>query len=104
MYARIFRITADTDRIDEGIEIYEDGYIPAAQQQKGFVEAMLLGDRSTGRGLAISIWESKEDARATEQSGFVQQVIGKFTGILAETPAMESYEIMARAATPARAG
>ena len=103
MYARVFKVQVDTKRIDEGIEIYEDGYVPEAQQQKGFVGAMLLGVRETGKGMAISMWESEAEAKATEQSGFVQQVLGKFTEILTEAPIMEGYEIMVRAETMARA-
>jgi heme-degrading monooxygenase HmoA len=102
MYARVFRIQVDTRRIDEGIEIYEDGYVPEAEQQKGFKGAMLLGDRETGKGMAISMWESEADARATEQSGFVQQVLGRFTEIFAEPPTMEGYEIMVKADVMAR--
>jgi quinol monooxygenase YgiN len=97
MFARIFRVEVDTSRIDEGIEIYEDGYVPEARQQEGFLGAMLLGDRETAKGMAISMWEDEAAARATEQSGFVQQVIGRFTGILTRTPQMENYEIMVKA-------
>ena len=97
MYARIFKVQVDTTKIDGGVEIYEDGYVPAAREQKGFLGAMLLGDRKTGKGMAISMWESEDDARANEQSGFVQQVLGKFTEILTEAPTMEGYEIMVRA-------
>jgi len=97
MYARVFRVEVDMTRIDDGVEIYEDGYVPSAREQKGFLGAMLLGDRATGKGMAISMWESEEDARENEQSGFVQQVLGKFTGILTGAPVMEGYEIMVRA-------
>jgi len=97
MYARVFKVRVDKNRIDDGIEIYEDGYVPAAKEQDGFLGAMLLGNRGTGQGMAVSMWDSEADARATEQSGFVQQVLGKFTEILVDTPEMEGYEIMVRA-------
>ncbi len=97
MYARVFKVKVDTGRIDDGVEIYEDGYVPAANQQEGFLGAMLLGNRETGRGMAISMWQSEQAARATEQSGFVQQVLGRFTEILTEAPEMEGFEIMVRA-------
>jgi heme-degrading monooxygenase HmoA len=102
MYARVFKIQVDTNRIDDGIEIYEDGYVPEAMQQLGFRGAILLGDRTTGKGMAISMWESEADARATEQSGFVQQVLGRFTELFTEPPSMEGYEIMVKADFMAR--
>ena len=96
MYARVFSFEADPEKTDEGIEIYTDGYIPEAEQQPGFIEAILLGDRSTGTGMSISIWESERAARDSEQNGFVQQVIAKFAGVLTGPPSREGYEVMAR--------
>jgi quinol monooxygenase YgiN len=96
MYARVLRFKVDPRKIDDGIEIYTDGYVPAAKQQSGFLEAILFGDRETGRGMTLSIWESEAAAKATEQSGFLQQVIAKFAGIFTEPPTMEGFEIMVR--------
>jgi quinol monooxygenase YgiN len=103
MYARVFSFEADPKKTDEGIEIYMDGYIPEAEQEPGFIEAILLGDRSTGLGMSISIWESEQAARDSEQNGFVQQVIAKFAGVLTGPPAREGYEIMARSETTVKA-
>ncbi|HEY5525990.1 MAG TPA: antibiotic biosynthesis monooxygenase [Candidatus Anoxymicrobiaceae bacterium] len=96
MYARILRFRVDTEKIDQGIEIFEDGYVPEAKQQKGFLEAILLGDRETGKGMTLSIWQTEADAKETEQSGFLQQVIAKFAGFFTEAPTVEGYEIMVR--------
>lgn len=103
MYARVFRFEADTAKTEEGIEIYQDGYVPEAEQEPGFVEAMLIGDRETGKGMSISIWESEQAARASEQNGFVQQVIARFTGVLLGPPSMEGYEVLVRSETRAAA-
>ena len=67
-----------------------------AKQQKGFLEAILLGDRETGTGMTLGIWQSETDAIETEQSGFLQQVIAKFAGIFIEMPIVEGFEIMVR--------
>lgn len=104
MYARVFRFEADPGKTREGIEIYQDGYIPEAEQEQGFVEAVLLGDRVTGKGMSISIWESERAARASEQNGFVQQVIARFAGVLLKPPSMEGYEVMASSEIKAAAG
>lgn len=96
MYARVFSFKADPEKTDEGIEIYTDGYIPEAEQEPGFIEAMLLGDRSSGTGISVSIWESESAAMESEQNGFVQQVIAKFAGVLTEPPSREGYEVLAR--------
>ncbi len=103
MYARVFSFEADPRKTDEGIEIYTDGYIPEAAQEPGFIEALLLGDPSTGWGMSISIWESEQAARDSEQNGFVQQVIAKFSGVLTRPPLRQGYEVLARSEVPVRA-
>ena len=103
MYARVFSFEADPKKTSEGIEIYTDGYIPEAEQEPGFVEAILLGDRSTGLGMSVSIWESEKAARDSEQNGFVQQVVAKFAGVLTGPPSKEGYEVLARSGATIKA-
>ena len=52
-----------------------------------------MTDASSGKGLAISVWELEEDMLAEESSGgYYQQVIEKFGSLLAGAPVLEHYE------------
>jgi len=71
MYARVFRFKADPEKTQEGIEIYKDGYIPEAEQQAGFVEAMLLGDvASATASRSASGSQSRPQKRASRAASY----------------------------------
>jgi len=92
MHARVMRV--ELGDVDRGISFVRDQIVPSARQQPGIVAAYWLADRASGRGLAVTIWESedamlagdaaaKEAARTEKQDGAV------------ETAALELYEVVA---------
>ena len=95
MEARVITVQIDVYRIDEAIKIYEEGVAPAVRLRDGGVGSLLLGDRSTGRGISITFWESKEQQIAAQESGFMQEQIARFTSMLIGTPEIEVLEVMA---------
>jgi quinol monooxygenase YgiN len=97
MNARVITVQMDVNRIDEGIKIYEESVAPAVKQEQGGVGALLLGDRKSGKGVSITVWESEESLKAAQESGFMQAQIAKFGEILIGTPEIEALEIMVKA-------
>ena len=93
MFARITMIQGKVEKTDESIKIYEDSVISAAKLQKGFKGAYLLTDRKTGKSISCTLWESEEDAVANEKSGYYQEQIEKFKGLLTAPPTHEGYEV-----------
>lgn len=93
MYARVITVLVDVYRMDRAIEIYEEDVLPAIKMREGGVGAMLLVDRSSGRGVSISLWEDKEALLAAQESGFMQDQIRKFTAMLIGTPDVEALEV-----------
>jgi len=93
MFARVTRIQVKSDKIDEAIKIYADRVTPARKAQKGSRKAYLLIDRKTGKGMAITLWDSEEVAIANEQSGYYQEQLDKFKNVFAEPPIREGYEV-----------
>ena len=71
MFARIITVQLDPGDVDKAISIYGDSVVPASKQREGFVGALLLGDRKTGKGVSITVYDSEENLTASEQSGFV---------------------------------
>ena len=97
MFARLTIMYVDTDRIDEGIELYRDSIIPAAKSQKGFREISLLVDRKTGKAISIALWENKEDAIANEESRYYQEQVLKGVQFFTKPPIREGYEVAIKA-------
>jgi len=93
MYARVITVLVDVYRIDRAIEIYEESVLPAIQLREGGIGALLLVDRSSGRGISISLWDDKEALIAAQESGFMQEQIRKFSAMLIGTPDIESLEV-----------
>jgi quinol monooxygenase YgiN len=96
MEARVITVLIDVYRVDEAIKIYEECVAPAVKMREGGVGAILLGDRSSGRGVSITLWEDKESEKAARESGFMQEQIKKFQSMLIGTPDIESLEVMVK--------
>ena len=93
MFARVTMFQTKSDKIDEAIKIYGESVTPARKAQKGARGGYLLTDRKTGKGMAISLWDSEEDAIANEQSGYYQEQLSKFKDCFAAPPVREGYEV-----------
>jgi quinol monooxygenase YgiN len=97
MYARVTTVQLAPDKVDEAIRIYQESVIPAAQQQQGYRSTLLVTDRASGKGMAITVWESLDALNASEASGYYQQQIAKFGPLLTAAPVREAYEVTAMA-------
>ncbi len=73
--------------------------IPAARKEPGFRGGYWLGDRKTGRGTVVTLWESAEAERASQ--AMASQTREKAVALLGgEIKSVEVYEVVAEA--PAR--
>ena len=96
MFARVTMFQMKSDKIDETIKIYKEFVIPRRKTQKGACGALFLTDRKTNKGMAISLWDSEEDALANEQSGYYQENLSKFKDVFAAPSVREGYEVSAQ--------
>ena len=93
MFARVTVSQIKVDKVDETIKIVEESVLSAAKSQKGYRGAYLFTDRKTGKGLMISLWDSEEDAVASEESGYYQEQVAKFKDFFTAPPVREGYEV-----------
>ncbi|HEY1291978.1 MAG TPA: hypothetical protein VGJ60_02705 [Chloroflexota bacterium] len=66
MFARVSRVSASPDKLDENVEFYEQKLLPQIRNLPGFIGAAALGDRASGRGAAVTYWSDAEAMRASE--------------------------------------
>jgi heme-degrading monooxygenase HmoA len=99
MYVRLTIVPqVKKDRIDEAIQFFDENIVPASRSQKGYRGAWLLLDRKKLKGLALTMWDSEEDAIANEKSGYYQEQLVKFMGFLASPSYIrEGYEVVVQA-------
>ncbi|MBA3431204.1 MAG: hypothetical protein H0U16_06970 [Actinobacteria bacterium] len=64
MYARVTPVEGSPEKIDDGIKAFKEKVVPAVQDVSGYKGALLMVDRSSGKGIGMSLWESEEARRA----------------------------------------
>jgi heme-degrading monooxygenase HmoA len=93
MYARLTSAQIRKENISEFTQMYNESVVPAAKAQKGYRGSYVLVDRDTGKGMAITLWESKEDALANEENRYYQEQLAKFVTLFTQAPVRELYEV-----------
>ena len=94
MFTRFTIIHTKTDRIDEAAKLFEESVVPAFKSQKGYNAAYFISDRTTGKSICISIWDSEDDAVCNEESHVYQEQLVKFINLFTMAPFREGYELI----------
>jgi quinol monooxygenase YgiN len=93
MYARSTTIQGQPSSIDAGIAHTRDSVMPALEGIDGCVGLSLLVDRTSGRCIVTSSWESEEAMRASEES--VRPIRDQAAELLGGSRQVEEWEIAA---------
>ena len=68
MFARVSTLRGAPEHIDDGIRQVREDVLPSVEQMDGFQGAYLLVDRQNGTSISITLWESEEAMRASEEA------------------------------------
>lgn len=68
MHARTTTIQARPESVDDAVRQVESDVLPLLQDQQGFKGFTLHVDRSSGKLVGTSYWESKEAMDASEEA------------------------------------
>jgi hypothetical protein len=92
LVARVTHVQVDPDAIEESVRLFDESVVPAAEQEAGFMGALLL-TRPDGHALAIDLCDTVENLRENERNGFYQTQVAKFADKLSGRPTREFYEV-----------
>jgi hypothetical protein len=92
MVARVTHVSVSPEDIDESVRLFDDSVVPAAEQEEGFMGALLLV-RSDGRALVIDLCDTLEHMRENERNGFYQTQVAKFAEHITGRPSREFYDV-----------
>ena len=67
MFARVSTFEGPPDQIQQGVSHVRERILPAVRNIAGFSGALFLTDSETGRALAITLWESEQAMRDSEE-------------------------------------
>jgi heme-degrading monooxygenase HmoA len=93
MYARSTTIQGQPSSIDAGIAHTRDSAMPALEGIDGCVGLSLLVDRTSGRCIVTTSWESEEAMRASEES--IRPIRDRAAELLGGSRQVEEWEIAA---------
>src|SRR5262245_36194009 len=90
MFARIGTWQGSSEELERWIERSEREVKPSVQQDPGLKAAYWLVDRPAGKGLIVTLWESEEAMRASEEARAQRQAAtGVSTGARVTTDRFE---------------
>ena len=93
MFARVTTTQGAPEQFDQAVRYIQEQVIPSVRGIPGLKGAYWLGDRQTGKGLAITLWESVEAMQASE--AMANQVRTQAVQAVAGTvQSVERYEVV----------
>ncbi len=93
MFARVTTLQFKKGKTEEGIGIFDLSVLPAAKTQKGYQGAYFLADREADRCIAVTFWDSADDAAANEENRYYQEQLVKFMNLYSAPPIREGYDV-----------
>lgn len=96
MYIRMTFVQLKPDKKEAARILYNNEVIPAHKERQGlrFVHLLESVD-NRDEGIAVTAWDTREDALAYEKSGDYQNQVGKFKDFIEGEPELKSYQITA---------
>ena len=91
MYARTTTVHGDPGNLDRGIAHVRDEVLPAVQEMEGCVGLSMLVDRTSGRCIVTTAWESEEAMHATSER--VRAMRERAAEMLGGRPDVREWEI-----------
>ncbi len=95
MFTRIVELTTKPGKNEQLSATINDKVLPILKKQRGFVDEMVfLSDKEDNRVLALSFWNTREDAEQYHRSEFpkVQETVRP---LLDAEPVIRTYEVHA---------
>ena len=68
MFARMTTLQGSAAKVADGIKAAQEQVIPAAQKMSGFRGMMALADRSSGKMIGITFWDSEDAMRQSAEA------------------------------------
>ena len=93
MHARVNTLQMDPQRIDDALRQLEEQDIPGFREIDGFRGFTVLADRSSGKVIATSYWDSEEQMRGSEDAVKEARKRAADTGGASAEPQVERYEV-----------
>jgi len=92
MFTRHVTIKLKANSAAEFTRVIENENLPLLRKQKGFRDEITLVAPERSDALAISFWDTKEDAEAYNRTGY-QEVLKTLSKVVEGVPKVETFEV-----------
>lgn len=92
MHARVTYSKTDPRKAPERLRFIKERVAPTASSREGFNVGYWMSDSATGKGLAITFWDSEEAMLASE--GMEKNLVDKAIATNVEIAGIEHYEVI----------
>lgn len=96
MHARVTHFKGELTKLDEGIRRIKENVVPGAKKLPGFKGGYWFLDRKTGKGFGVTLFESEEAVRSSEEAAKQMREQAAAAGVT-EITGVEQYEVVAQA-------
>jgi hypothetical protein len=92
MHARVTTITGSPEQAEQGIASFRDDTLPAIMEAGGSGGVLLI-DRTSGKAMAITLWEDEASMRASEErANELRRTASEELGAT-DQPRVDRYEV-----------
>ena len=67
MFGRMTTIEGSPETVEPAVAMLRDEVAPGVRQMDGFKGMIALADRSTGKMMAVTLWETEDAMKASEE-------------------------------------
>jgi heme-degrading monooxygenase HmoA len=92
MFTRHVTIKLKANSAAEFTRVIENEIIPLLRKQKGFRDEVTFVVPERSEAIALSFWDTKEDAEAYNRTGY-QEVLKTLSKVVEGDPKIETYEV-----------
>src|ERR1700730_7542244 len=92
MFARTVSMQMKPNSLKQFTETFENEIIPTLRKQQGFKDEMLFVVPGGPEVLAISLWESKENAEAYGRESY-PEVLKMLSKVIESAPEVKTYQL-----------
>jgi hypothetical protein len=92
MYARVHFMNTQPENRNEVTQFIWETVLPSAREWPGVKGYLALWDPNTGKSIAIALWETEADMRASAASN--PPLIVEAARFLTSAPTQEVYEVL----------
>jgi hypothetical protein len=92
VFARIVSLDLKPNTHRQFSELFEKQILPILCKQQGFKDEMLLVDPGAPKVIAISLWDTKENADSYNSKAY-PQAVKSLTGVLEGAPEVKIYQM-----------